>query len=134
MHRLEGEIALARGDRAAAIDRLTLADGNRQSAFTVESLARAHRLAGHRDEAIRLHEQLLSMKAMTLGFEPQQGWLEAHYWLALLRAEAGDRAEAAAASDALLTLWREADADCPMVQAVRELHVRVSRAEGRQPR
>lgn len=126
LHRLEGELASARGDQATAVGSLTLADSDRNSAFTVESLARAHRLAGNRDEAMRWSADLISKVSTATGFEPQQGWLEAHYWLAVLREQAGDRAGAASAAGALLALWHDAEADAPMVKAVRALHARVS--------
>ena len=53
-----------------------VADSDRNSAFTVESLARAHRLAGNRDEAMRSSADLISKVSTATGFEPQQGWLE----------------------------------------------------------
>jgi tetratricopeptide (TPR) repeat protein len=124
LHRLEGEIAMARGGHAAAIDLLARADGGHRSAFTVESLARAQRLAGHRDEATRLYRTLIGMVTMALGFEPQQGWLEAHYWLALMQAQAGQRDRAAETAGALLALWREADDDLPLLPKLKALAAR----------
>jgi tetratricopeptide (TPR) repeat protein len=135
LHRLEGELALARGDHAAAVARLTLADSARNSAFTVESLARAHRLAGNRDEAMRWSADLISKVSTATGFEPQQGWLEAHLRLARLRLEAGEVAGADELATTLEGLWREADADLPAVRALRALRADIrSRGEHRSGR
>lgn len=124
LHRLEGELALARGDYTAAMERFTLADSDRNSAFTVESLARAHRLAGDREEAMRWSAQLIANVSIATGFEPQLGWLEAHCWLASMQAQAGQRDKAAETAGALLALWREADDDLPLLPKLKALAAR----------
>ena len=59
--------------------------------------------------------------SIATGFEPQQDWLEAHYWLADFARTGGDRAHAAEPAQALLALWQEGDADLPMLVRTRQL-------------
>jgi tetratricopeptide (TPR) repeat protein len=127
LQRLEGELALARGDHRLALERLAVADHTRRSAFTMASLARAHRLAGNRDEATRCLEDLLAMKNIALGFEPQRDWIEAHYWLASLRASARQTQNARTALDALAALMRDADADLPLLKRLQAVSAGLER-------
>jgi len=117
LHRAEGELLLAgrRFDRALAA--LTLADHERRSPFTVESLARAARLMGDNAAAIAHYRALAGMKDGSLGFEPQQEWLAAHHWLAALYRERGEHALARATLAPLLDAWRAADPDLPLFRA-----------------
>jgi DNA-binding winged helix-turn-helix (wHTH) protein/tetratricopeptide (TPR) repeat protein len=127
LQRFEGEVALARGDTDDALRRFALAGSQGDNAFVAQSLALAHRLAGHRDEAARCYERVIGMVSIATGFEPQQDWLEAHYWLAALRAEAGDRAGAGKAAGTLLDLWREADTDLPLLARLRQFQAPAAR-------
>lgn len=129
--RLEGEVALARGDHAAAIERLTLADATRRSAFTVASLARARAAAGHDVEAMALLAQLVAMAPIALGFEPQQDWIDAHPRLAALRLAHGDRAGAEALAAAFGRHWSGADDRVAATRAMTMLRASLDRSAGR---
>ncbi|HEY3383842.1 MAG TPA: winged helix-turn-helix domain-containing protein [Vicinamibacterales bacterium] len=121
LHRLEGELAWALGDRDTAMARLRLAEDEYQSAFTVGSLARASRLAGDVTAAIALYERLVGMPGLCLGFEPQQDWSEAHLWLARLLVSAGDREKAAAVLAAFQPILSGAEPDAPLARGVSRL-------------
>jgi DNA-binding winged helix-turn-helix (wHTH) protein/tetratricopeptide (TPR) repeat protein len=121
LRRLEGEVALAGGDRQRAAERLTLDVNVRLSAFSVASLARFHRLTGDQEKASGLYEQLLGMDNIALGFEPQEDWLTAHYWMANLSLAAGNPEKAKHLSGTLLEKWREGDPDLPMLVRTKAL-------------
>ena len=57
------------------------------------------------------------MQNISLGFEPQQGWVEAHYHLAALSAARGDLDGAARGVRALQALLADADPDLPLLHA-----------------
>ena len=115
VHRLEGEVELARGNHARAIELLLLADRENRTAFTVESLAHAYETAGNTEQAIRLYETFLTMPDMPLGWEPQQSWIAAHYHLAKAYLSRGERAKAGELIEVVLNLWKEADPGLPLL-------------------
>ncbi len=121
VHRLEGELWLAQGNQTKAIESLLLADRENTSALTIESLAHAYRIAGDTATAIAHYEKFVSMKEEGLGFEPQQDWLGAHYMLAKLYQGQGQNDKALKLVDELLQLWREADADLPLLRDLKKL-------------
>jgi hypothetical protein len=71
---------------------------------------------------------LLSMRCRSLGFEPQQDWISAHYWLASLYKSSGDRAKARGWLGKLLEMWKQADPDLPLLKKVNRLAAEVGRA------
>ena len=122
VHRLEGELQLAQGDRAAAIDTLLLADREAQTPLTTESLARAYRISGDAAAAMAQYERLVAGDEGTVGWEPQQEWLASHYHLASLYQGQGQKEKAAALAGKLLQLWKDADPDLPLLKDVRRLN------------
>jgi tetratricopeptide (TPR) repeat protein len=122
VHRLEGELQLAQGDRAAAIDTLLLADREAQAPLTTESLARAYRISGDVPAAVAQYERLVSWDEGTIGWEPQQEWLASHYHLATLYQGQGQKEKAKPLVQRLLGLWKDADPDLPLLKDVRRLN------------
>jgi len=137
IHRLQGEIELARGRRDRGIELLLLADRENASPLTAESLARAHRLSHHTDEALAAYASFLAMEHLSLGWESQQGWIDAHYWLADLYAQRGDARRALPLLDDMVARWKDADPDLPMLKRASELRTRLTAASvtavGRRP-
>lgn len=117
MHWLEGEVALARGNRDHAVELLRLArTESRDAPLQAAGLAYAYEKSGRSDEALAAYQRLIAMKGMSLGWEAQQPWLAAHYQLAELYAAKGDSAKAAQWLDALAQLWKDGDPDLPLLR------------------
>jgi class 3 adenylate cyclase/tetratricopeptide (TPR) repeat protein/tRNA A-37 threonylcarbamoyl transferase component Bud32 len=121
VHRLEGELQLAQGNRTKAIESLLLADRENPSPLTIESLAHAYRIAGDTAAAIAHYEKLVSEDEASVGYEPQQDWLGAHYILAKLYQGQGQKDMAVKLVDKLLQLWKEADPDLPLLKDLKKL-------------
>lgn len=113
-HRLEGEVALAEGKKAQAVERLSLAQNEKPDAQTMEALARSYATAGDMDQAIVWYQKLIDTPPLPLGWEPQQDWLAAHYHLARLYSSRGEKDKAALLLGKLLAQWKDADADIPV--------------------
>jgi tetratricopeptide (TPR) repeat protein len=120
-HLTRGEIELARGDTDAALAAFELA-ATFDAELSREPLARCRRLRGEAEVAIALYEELRADRK--LGYEYQNVWIEAHYYLGRLYEEAGDQHEAMEAYAALLEIWREADPDLILAADARERLVR----------
>jgi eukaryotic-like serine/threonine-protein kinase len=116
LHLAEGEIALSTGQNDKAIDLLTQADKERRNGFTVEALAHAYHQSGNLEKAIPAYEDLLQGPNRSLGWEAQPRWLEAHYTLASDYAAHGDKQKARETLAALLSLWKDADPDLPLLK------------------
>jgi tetratricopeptide (TPR) repeat protein len=125
LHRAEGEIALAERRYDKAIESFLLADREFRDSRTVESLANAYQTVGDRTQAIATYETLLATDS--LGWEAQQPWLFAHYVLADAYRGAGQLARARETADRLLTLWKAADPDLPLLTRARDLRRQLER-------
>jgi hypothetical protein len=66
----------------------------------------------------------------SLGWEAQQGWLEAHYWLAALYQRRGDPARALTLTDGMLARWKDADPHLPMLRSVVRLRSELTARAG----
>jgi len=124
LHRLEGEVELARANAARALEILRQADQESRTPLTVDSLARAFHAAGRTDDAIRTYELLIAMPDV-LGWEAQLPWTEAHIALAQLHARHGDHAKARHLLDALMARWHSADSDLHLLAVARQLRAKV---------
>ncbi len=129
LHRLEGEIALASGRPADALEKLRLADQELlHNPLTVDSLAREYSASGDRADATEAYRALArDLEPKCLGWEAQQPCVEAHYELARLLSSSGPTgsAEARQVLDRLLQHWANAD-PVPLVLAARELRRRLN--------
>lgn len=130
LHRLEGEIELARGNRARALELLMLADRDERSAVSIESLARAQRIAGNSDDAIASYEEFLKMRHQSTGWEPQQEWIAAHIHLASLYMARNEEEKARRVLREFLTLWKSADPDLPLLKEAQRLGMKLQVAAG----
>ena len=130
VHRLQGEMELARGHGEKGIELLLLADRENHWPLTAESLARAYRLGKDLNKAIAANEALVAMQDRSLGWEAQQGWLDAHYWLADLYQRLGNAQKARTLTDDMLARWKDADPDLPMLKRVLQLRTQLGDRTG----
>ena len=122
LHRLEGEIELARGNQARALELLALADREEHGPLSIESLARAQQLAGKTVEATSSYEAFLALRGRSDGWEPQQYWFAAHVPLAKLYIDRKEAEKARRVLQELLTLWKGADPELPLYKEAQRLN------------
>jgi serine/threonine protein kinase/tetratricopeptide (TPR) repeat protein len=115
-HRLEGEITFALGKQSQALESFNLAQTEKSGPQTMEALARAFAAAGERDQSIAWYQRLIETHPEPFGWEPQQDWFAAHYHLAKAYASRGEKDKAASILNELLTLWKDADPDVPLLK------------------
>jgi tetratricopeptide (TPR) repeat protein len=122
---LEGEISVERGELEKGI---ALLESGRQEEYppsvvlSLEGQARAFGKAGQAEKAIASYEAFLGGEGTNpLAWEAQQRWVEAHYALAKLDASHGNGARASQLLDALLTIWKNADPDLPLLKQAKAL-------------
>ena len=130
LHLLEGEVDLAKGKKEGAMELLRLADREKSSTLTLEALARATVIAGTKEQAIAAYEQLLGERQMPLGWEPQQSWLGARVQVAKLYLALGEKDKAAKQLEAFLSLWKDADADLPLLKDALQLQGELQQGHG----
>jgi tetratricopeptide (TPR) repeat protein len=123
LHRLEGEIELARGRHGRALQLLQLARSEREDPLTYESLLRGYSEAGRSAEVVELHESVSSaaVQGIVLGWEPQLLWPEAIRRVAEAYRDEGRADEALTILDAFLEPWADADAGLPVREELLEL-------------
>ncbi len=117
MNILQGEIALAKGNQAEAVDRLEKAYTLRTDNYVLECVANAYREIGDVDKAIEKYEQIIAK--IDLGWEAQDAWIQAHYQLGKAYQEKNDPARARQWYERFLALWKDADPDLPALQDAR---------------
>ena len=71
------------------------------------------------------YETLLATDS--LGWEAQQPWVTAPYYLALAYRASGEVDKARGAADRLLVLWKDADPDLVLLRKARELRGQMDR-------
>ena len=121
LHRLEGELELARGNRVRGLELLTLADRDTRGPLSIESLARGQQIAGKTDEAIASYEAFMGTLHTANGWEPQQYWFAAHVPLAKLYIERKEVEKARRVLDRLLSMWKAADPNLPLFKEAQRL-------------
>jgi tetratricopeptide (TPR) repeat protein len=115
-HRLEGEVALAQGKKSQAVELFNLAQNEKSGAQTIEALARSYAAAGDLQQTIAWYQTLVETTPLPLGWEPQQDWLAAHYFLAKAYSSRGEKDKAGPLLGKLLTLWKDADPGLPLLK------------------
>jgi tetratricopeptide (TPR) repeat protein len=115
---LRGEVALARGQAADAVNDFSLAHGLTPQSATREALATAYLALGEREKAAAMFTELIAEK--DIGSEGQHDWLMAHLRLGKLYEDLGRRDDARKMYEALLTVWSAGDADLPPAREARE--------------
>jgi tetratricopeptide (TPR) repeat protein len=121
LHLLRGEIAVAEGRSAEAIELLTLADHDNSNSFSIEALAHAYQESGATDQAIQWYEKLVYGVDRAIGWEPQQRRVAAHVSLAEDYLARGEREKANKVLDTLLAMWKDADPDLPLRKRISSL-------------
>jgi eukaryotic-like serine/threonine-protein kinase len=116
LHLLEGDIAAETGQPDKAIELFTLSDKENATAFSIEAIPNAYQQAGNIEKAIAAYEKMLSSTDRSLGWEPQQRWLEARYTLASDYASRGEKQKARETLETLLNLWKDADPNLPLLK------------------
>jgi tetratricopeptide (TPR) repeat protein len=108
----EGQLALSRGDyehATALLEEAVLVAGP-LSDESRPVLALAHRLSG---DAVKAESTYLAVIATrgSLGWEPQEAWILAHYELGRIYQERGDTANAVDAYGQFLAFWSKGDSN-----------------------
>ena len=130
LHVLEGEIELARDHPARALELFDLAYRERPWPLTMEPLARAELAQKLTDRGVERFRTLVGLAHRCLGWEAQTPWLNAHYTLARLLAERGERDEARRVIDQLLRIWKDSDGSPTLLAQAKALSDRI---DGRRP-
>ncbi len=121
LHLLMGEVELARGRKAAAVELLLRADAEAGTAETLSSLANSYDKNGDFEQAIGRYEKLLALHLESIGWEPQQDWIKVHVRLAELYLARGQNSRAAQVLEPLAKLWESADPDLPLARRISAL-------------
>jgi len=115
---LKGEVELANGHHAEAVDLLEIALTLREDNYWRESLAHAYLLSGDLDRSAEIYGEIISEK--DLGWEAQECWLDAFCQLGKIYEKRGDDENAKRCYEQLLQIWHDADSDLLMRQDVSE--------------
>jgi tetratricopeptide (TPR) repeat protein len=113
---LKGDIALAAGQQETAIELFKQSDEENSSGISVEALAHAYQQSRDIDEAIESYAGMFGGVERSLGWEPQQRWVEARYTLAAHYSSRGGKQNAHETLETLLNQWKDADPDLPLLQ------------------
>jgi eukaryotic-like serine/threonine-protein kinase len=124
LHLLQGDIALAAGQNEKAIELLQQSDKENSTGLSMEALAHAYQQAGQIDQAIASFQKMLNSTGPSLSWEPQQRWLVARYTLATDYSSRGDKQKARDTLANLLYLWKNADADLPVLVAAKSAYAK----------
>jgi tetratricopeptide (TPR) repeat protein len=114
-----GELALAEGRTAAAVDLFRSAFVVDAHVDTLESLATALASAGRAEEAAKAFEDLLSRDEN--GTEGMEQWFDAHVRLAEIYLRSGKPERAKSLCEELLNQWKDGDADLTLGREARAL-------------
>jgi len=126
---LQGEIAIAKGDRSRAIGLLDLQDskfGDTVRELSTEAMAHAYQ-GGDTAGAITWYEKLFALSPNPFaGWDPQQRSAEARLALAADYLALGDKQKATAALAPLLSDWKDADSNLSLKKQLFELKSRLT--------
>ncbi|MCJ7446513.1 MAG: tetratricopeptide repeat protein [Bacteroidales bacterium] len=109
---LKGEIQLAKGNPAEAIELIKTGVNLRRDGYTLESLANYYYDTGDLDMAIVKYKEIIEIKG-SLGWEPQEYWIKAHYNLGKIYEKKGNYEQAIKYYKDFLNIWKDADNDLP---------------------
>jgi len=113
---VKGELALAAGRSKEAIEAFQLADKLDVHTYALESLAYAYRSTGRPKDAAQVYEDALSQDKFPVLAEGQQYQILAQYQLGKIYQELGDTAKAKGHYEQLFQIWKDADADIPLLK------------------
>jgi tetratricopeptide (TPR) repeat protein len=109
---LKGEIQLAKGNTAEALDLIRTGIKFRRDAYTLESLANYYYNTGDIDMAYAKYKEIIEIKN-SLGWEAQEYWIQAHYKLGKICEKKGSLEQAIKCYQDFLNIWKDADKDLP---------------------
>ncbi|MEA3479269.1 MAG: tetratricopeptide repeat protein [Bacteroidota bacterium] len=109
---LKGEIELARGNLTGSLELLEAAVTLDDWGYNLESLAKYYMEVENWEKAIVICEQIINDKS-ALGWEAQECWLDAHFYLIKAYQKTGDVERANNAQKQIMKIWKEADEDLP---------------------
>jgi DNA-binding winged helix-turn-helix (wHTH) protein/tetratricopeptide (TPR) repeat protein len=124
---LKGDIALAAGQRDTAIELFKQSNKENRTGISVEALAHAYQESRDIGAATDAYASMFSSPDLylSLSWEPQQRWLEARYTLATDYAARGDKLKARETLETLLNLWKDADADLPLLKKAKSEYAKL---------
>jgi DNA-binding winged helix-turn-helix (wHTH) protein/tetratricopeptide (TPR) repeat protein len=125
LHLLQGDIAVATGKHDLAIELLTQSQKENATGFSSEAIAHAYQQLGDVENAIACYEKMFNSADRSLGWEPQQRWLEARYTLASDYASRGDKQKARDTLATLLNLWKDADPNLPLLRKAKAAYAKL---------
>ena len=109
---LKGEIQLARGNTAEALDLIETGVKLRNDCITLESLANYYYKTGNLDMAILKYKEITAGRKQP-GWEGQEHWIRAHYNLGKIYEKKGNYEQAIIYYQKFLNIWKDADDDLP---------------------
>ena len=109
---LKGEIQLARGNTAEALDPIETGVKLRRDSYTLESLANYYYVTGDLDMAISKYKEMIDIRT-SLGWEAQEYWIKAHYNLGKIYEKKGNYEQAIIYYRDFINIWKDADNDLP---------------------
>ncbi len=109
---LKGEIQLARGNTAEALDPIETGVKLRRDSYTLESLANYYYKTGDLDMAVSKYKEMIDIRS-SLGWEAQEYWIKAHYNLGKIYEKKGNYEQAIIYYRDFLNIWKDADNDLP---------------------
>ncbi|HMD38557.1 MAG TPA: protein kinase [Candidatus Acidoferrum sp.] len=118
---LQAEVELARGNKEHAIELFSLADKAKRTPQSMQGLARAYEASGNSEQAVAWYELLLGEVDPPFGWEPQQDWVAAHYYVSRIYFAKGDKAKTRTQLDWFLDAWKDADPQLPLLKEARRL-------------
>lgn len=127
---LTADVALAEGKLEAAADALAGGSFEPYAALGLSLRADVLMRQGKPDSALAMARSAADKKMF--GSEMQQAWIRSIAQLARMNAARGDEASATDAWAKLVTLWRDGDADLPLLVEAKR-HVAPRATAGRQP-
>ena len=125
---LKGEIQLAKGNPAEALELIQIGIKFRRDGYTLESLANYYRNTGDLDMAIIRYKEIIDI-INSLGWEPQEYWIQAHYNLGKIYEKKGNYEQAMIYYKEFLNIWKDADEDLPELIDVKSRLTKLQKLE-----
>jgi DNA-binding SARP family transcriptional activator/tetratricopeptide (TPR) repeat protein len=120
---LRGELLVAQNKAAEGVSHLQISRDADPDRYTLESLAHGMAAAGNLERAAALYEELA--RDLEFGWEAQDYWRTANYWLGRIEEQRQDPQLAARAYQRFLDAWGEAEPGLTLVVDARDRLVRL---------
>lgn len=130
MNLLQGEIALARGKAAEAVEYMERAYLLREDIYVLESVAYAYAQMRDLDKAVEKYSGIIGN--VDLGWESQDCWVQAHYQLGKIYTENEEPEKALRHLERFVELWKDGEPDLPALKDARiKIKALLTRLQGR---